>query len=92
MQNKKIWFKRKIYGWGWYPATVSGWVVTLIYVIAVVSLASAVAEGADKKEWWLFFVLPTMLLTISFIRIAYKYGESPRWQWGQKKGDKDTNI
>lgn len=88
--NRKIWFKRKLYGWGWYPASREGWLVTAIYMAIIIILATAVAEGADTKEWWLFFALPVTLVTISFIRLAYKYGEKPRWQWGKNKNDRQT--
>ncbi|MEX0910375.1 MAG: hypothetical protein WDZ73_01320 [Candidatus Paceibacterota bacterium] len=65
--NRKIWFKRKLYGWGWYPASREGWLVTVVYMTIIVFLALATSEGADTKEWWLFFVLPVTLLTVSFI-------------------------
>jgi len=34
------------------------------------------------------FVLPFLILTIAFIGIAYKTGEKPRWQWGNRKDNK----
>lgn len=41
MQNKniqkKLWFKRKTYGWGWTPVAWQGWLVIVLYVLFIVS-------------------------------------------------------
>lgn len=85
--EKQYWFKRKTYGWGWYPATWQGWLVTLIYTVLIIALALTVDENSPSREVMFTFVLPLVLLTLTFLRIAYKTGESPRWQWGKKKED-----
>lgn len=85
--SRKIWFKRKLYGWGWYPASKEGWLVTTGYVLGIVFFAGTLDEYTSDREWYFTFLLPVTLLTISFIRIAYKYGESPRWQWGKRRDD-----
>ncbi len=84
---KKIWFKRKLYGWGWYPVTWEGWLVTAIYVLAILSFAYTAPEMFTIRDWIFSFILPFSLLTIIFVQIAYKYGERPRWQWGRRKDD-----
>jgi len=33
------WFKRKLYGFGWMPATKQGWTVLALYVLFVAGLA-----------------------------------------------------
>lgn len=83
----KIWFKRKTYGWGWTPASWEGWVVLVAYLVIIFILASAV-EGESQREVGLFFILPGVIVTAALIRICYKTGESPRWQWGEEKKDK----
>lgn len=85
--NKKIWFRRKWYGWGWYPATWEGWVITALYVAIIVFFASTVSETSTTREILLMMVLPFILATTAFIKIAYMYGETPRWQWGKPKQD-----
>ena len=30
---KKVWFKAKEYGWGWYPSSWQGWIILLIYLL-----------------------------------------------------------
>lgn len=76
------WFKRKIYGWGWTPATWQGWLITLIYLILVIVFAFTIDESSPVREFFFTFLLPFILLTVAFIRIAHKKGERPRWQWG----------
>ena len=85
--SRKIWFKRKLYGWGWYPVSKEGWLVTAGYVVGVAFFASTLDEYTSSREWYFTFLLPVILLTILFIRLAYKYGESPRWQWGKRLKD-----
>lgn len=80
-----LWFKRKLYGWGWTPVTWEGWLVTLVYVGLVAAFALTIDENSPPQEVAFIFLLPTVLLTAAFIRIAYKKGEKPRWQWGSKE-------
>ena len=82
---QNYWFKAKLYGWGWTPATWQGWLVTLVYVILLSILASTIDEDSPKNEVIFMFVLPAVLLTMSFLRIAYKTGEKPSWNWGKPK-------
>ncbi|MBP9732303.1 MAG: hypothetical protein KBD29_02490 [Candidatus Magasanikbacteria bacterium] len=81
---KKLWFKRKIYGWGWYPATWEGWVVILVYMGAVFAFAATIDEQSPPRELVFTFFLPITFLTIALLRICYATGEKPRWQWGNK--------
>lgn len=83
------WFKRKLYGWGWTPVKWQGWAVIGVYVGLLVLLASTLEPKTTDKEASLMFVLPLIILTVALIRICYKKGESPRWQWGLPK-DKDN--
>jgi len=83
-QSPKLWFKRKQYGWGWTPVSWQGWLVTALYIALVVGLGIAVENASSRREVLLFFVLPTLVLTTTLIRIAYKKGERPHWQWGKK--------
>ena len=39
MENKKLWFRAKRYGWGWYPCSWQGWAVLAMYVFALLSNA-----------------------------------------------------
>src|SRR6185503_3908924 len=79
------WFKRKLYGWGWTPATWQGWVVILMYILALTFFALTIDKNSPSNEIWFTLILPIVLLTITLIRICYKKGEKPRWQWGERK-------
>ena len=83
---KHYWFKRKIWGWGWVPATWQGWFATALY-IGLVSLLALMREkvipgNPDSGSNFLVSGLPFIVLTILFIFIAYTKGEKPKWQWG----------
>ena len=81
------WFKRKVFGWGWVPATWQGWAITAVYVVLVVALAATLDKYSTTNEVMFVFVLPVILLSVTFLRIAYKTGEPPKWQWGFPKKD-----
>ena len=80
-----LWFKRKTYGWGWYPASWEGWLVTALYAGLVIFFGTTIDEHSPTKEVFFTFIIPVTLLTITFIRLAYRMGEKPKWQWGEKK-------
>lgn len=81
------WFKRKLYGWGWTPVTWQGWLVVLGYVGLVLLITLAV-DVSSRNEVGLFLLVPVALLTATLIRICYKKGEPPRWQWGLPEEEK----
>jgi len=91
---KKLWFKRKWFGWGWYPASWEGVLVTLVYIAAVIFFASTIDENSPAREVMFTFILPVTILTATFIRVAYKTGEKPRWQWGrpEKSNDEKNEV
>ncbi len=76
------WFKRKLYGWGWTPATWQGWLTLFLFVTLVVFFSLTIDRTSSKSEVFFTFFLPVLLLTVTFIRICYKKGEAPKWQWG----------
>lgn len=79
-----FWFKRKIYGWGWTPATWQGWAVTGVYVASLILFAATIDEQSPTREVVFTFALPVTILTLVFIRICYAKGEKPKWHWGTK--------
>lgn len=82
------WFKAKLYGWGWTPAKWQGWLVIALYLLLVFivtrSREEAIPGNPDSGSNFLTFALPIIVLTVLLIVIAYKKGEKPRWQWGNK--------
>jgi hypothetical protein len=79
------WFKAKLYGWGWTPVRWQGWVVLLVYVAFVILFGLTIDQNSLPREIVFTFVLPVVFLTTTLIRICYKKGEKPRWQWGVPK-------
>ena len=79
------WFRAKLFGWGWTPVSWQGWLVTIIYIALIVFFARTIDGNSPPREVAFTFILPLILLTLTFIRIAYKYGEKPRWRWGMPK-------
>ncbi len=73
MVKKRYWFRRKIFGWGWFPNTWEGWLVTILFIFIVFSIAQR-----EPIPWVLFIPLALLL-----IFICYKTGEKPRWNWGR---------
>lgn len=83
------WFKRKLYGWGWIPATWQGWLVLAGYLAVIVICSFFVDQHATVEDVLYTFLLPVFLLTALLFGVCYKKGEPPRWQWGlppQKNG------
>jgi hypothetical protein len=81
----RYWFKRKLYGWGWVPVTLQGWMVVGLWVVAVALFARTLDENSSPQEVAFTCILPILFLTILLIHICYKKGEKPRWQWGLDK-------
>ena len=86
-----LWFKRKIYGWGWVPVRWQGWAVILIYLGLILTLVlnreESIPGNPDSGSNFLVLGLPIIILTALLIYICYKTGERPRWQWGLRKED-----
>lgn len=81
------WFKAKPYGWGWVPVKWQGWMVILAYLLLVLLFVLTIDKNSSVREVMFTFVLPILFLTVVLIRICYRTGEKPRWQWGLPKKD-----
>ena len=85
----RYWFKRKMYGLGWCPASWQGWILLGLYIVAVISAAYNANLFTSHSPNALFSFFPEVLFyTLIFIIIATKTGESLRWQWGSEKREK----
>lgn len=76
--DSNLWFKRKLYGWGWTPATWQGWLVVGIWALFFTFSMLYV------NDLW----LKNLIIFISIIillAICYKKGEPPKWQWGKRR-------
>ncbi len=79
---KKLWFKAKTYGYGWYPATWQGWLIISIY-IAVLALLITIFN-TNPSEFLSVYLFLVLLTTAILIYVCYKTGEPAKWRWGDK--------
>ena len=82
------WFKGKLYGWGWTPATWQGW-LTVGILAAFLMLDSLTLGAAPNGNAVLLFFMEILLAVGIFIIIAYQKGEKPAWKWGLSQEEKE---
>ena len=76
---EKLWFKRKIYGWGWYPCSWEGWLIVLFFIVSIYIIAKNTLVKGKVLEYFISLIL----LTLIIIYLGYKKGEKPKWSWGK---------
>jgi hypothetical protein len=87
MSDKK-WFKRKLYGYGWTPASGEGWLVLVLYIVFnTKNFLEIYSVSESTKDSLLSFAPLFILSTALLICICIRYGEKPRWQWGKRIED-----
>ncbi len=90
---KKIWFKRKLYGFGWTFGTWESVVVTLVYVVALVWIFRKIDLNSHSgSDTLIGFAMPVLVLSAVFVVIAWLTGERPRWQWGKRIEDTEDVL
>lgn len=81
--DKKLWFKAKRFGWGWYPVTWQGWGILVMYIFSLFSLGIFSDKQTMSDFDFLVHFFPTVfILTVFLIIICYAHGEKPKWNWG----------
>ena len=80
MKEKKLWFKAKRYGYGWYPVTWQGWLIISMYMFAVIKGTWNIEESGYLNNNLLTLVLRIVLPTIFLLVICFLKGEKPRWR------------
>lgn len=82
------WFKRKIWGWGWTPATWQGWLSIIIYLALIVTFFNRIDARSHSGSDTLYgCIVPFIVITLILVALCYIKGESPRWQWGIKENN-----
>jgi len=79
--KKKLWFRAKYYGWGWYPCSWQGWLVISVWAVIFILSISMIEEN-DHEIGKNFVVI--LVITALLIYISWKKGEKPGWRWGGK--------
>jgi len=86
MNDKKLWFRAKNYGWGWYPSSWQGWLVLAIFIVYVSWAAFDLDAHQHSVSDLLINLLPRVgLAVIVLLLICWKTGEKPEWRWGKPK-------
>ena len=84
MKQNKLWFRAKMYGWGWYPISWEGWIITLLYVVSVMQPAISIDKASHSgSDFLINFSIPFIINTIFLLIICYAKGEKPKWRWGK---------
>jgi hypothetical protein len=87
---QKYWFKRKLYGYGWIPATWQGWLVIAVFVIFIIFQGMMLDLGPEGTTDIVLFSLDLFFTVIALLLICKITGEKPRWQWGIPKKDSEN--
>ncbi|MBS0366033.1 MAG: hypothetical protein JSR67_09445 [Proteobacteria bacterium] len=83
-QGKVYWFPAKRYGWGWGPPrTWQGWVVMLLWMLAVAAGLYILRHSIQPFSSLLFVLIMGGVLAL----VCYLTGEPPRWRWGGRTDD-----
>jgi hypothetical protein len=88
-QAKKLWFKRRRYGWGYIPVTWQGALCLIVFVGVLFAAVLQLPKNDTQPTTGQVIAFLTMvaadlvlLLTVSVVK-----GPSPHWRWGKKPGD-----
>lgn len=83
MQQRRLWFKAKTYGWGWTPATWQGWLVTVLFAGLTAYSFIAIDRASHSVSDTLMAFAPVVLLNLLLLVLVCSLtGEKPRWRWG----------
>jgi hypothetical protein len=87
-ESTHLWFKAKLFGYGWTPSSWQGWSITLLYLfyfsIKIADLLKdSKATGEPIGEMFGVFFMDILIVTFFLILVCYLTGEKPRWRWGK---------
>lgn len=88
VNGKKLWFRRKLFGWGWTPITWQGWVIVGVYTFLIGFVFARIDAASHSVSDTLFGIfLPFLGLTALLFAVCFAKGEKPRWQWSKRIED-----
>lgn len=95
--DQKYWFKAKRYGWGWgVPQNIQGWIafgifaVVWLWALGLFILPPTEGEVSTTKP--LIGVAIILADVLALLYVSFKYGEAPKWRWGNKRGKRTKTI
>ncbi len=82
---QKPWFAAKRFGFGWgLPTNRKGWVVYTVFFSVILLTVLVMTSQTRSVSDAVIGLIPTLgLLVAALNAICYKYGEKPKWRWGQ---------
>jgi hypothetical protein len=81
------WFKRKLYGWGWTPATWEGWLATGLFVLLLILNVLTIDTQAPTDSQMKWYFVRVGVIVVALLAVCFRTGEKPKWQWGGPKSD-----
>ena len=86
--EKKLWFRAKRYGYGWYPSSWQGWAILVMYLFALLANGLYASNHETSNSDFLMQFFPQVfILTVFLMIICEATGEKARWRWGKEKDD-----
>ncbi len=91
---KKLWFKRKKYGYGWVPSSWEGWFVIVLYILfLILKFENADIPPRTFNDTIFGIVVPMVVATIILLVVCYVKGEKLKWMWGDDNDNhEEENI
>jgi hypothetical protein len=78
--TQRYWFKANKSGYGWHPATWEGWIILLLYIVALVySFLQIDRESHSVSDTLLGFFPRFLLFSALLTIVTYLKGESITW-------------
>ncbi len=89
MENNKLWFKAKSYGYGWYPSSWQGWSVIGLYTLAVtLDFVNIDKFSHSASDTIIGVSVPILINTVFLLITCHIKGEKPEWRWGKNEDKK----
>lgn len=81
---ENYWFKARLFGWGWIPATREGWISILLFIVLLLgnTYRHSLRGSLNEEEVPVQFLLETLGLILILLFVTWKKGEKPQWNWG----------
>ena len=63
--TKKAWFGKRILGWGYRPISLEGWLITVVFLIAII--ADHVYNHKTTKGYAILAIIMVIFLIIAYL-------------------------
>lgn len=87
--EKKYWFKRRLYGFGWTPVCWQGWATVVLFLIIIIGGSLILPDKPAMNSFYIEIIYFAMLVvsTICIVLVSLIKGPKPKWRWGRSKDD-----